>query len=145
MKKILFLCTGNYYRSRFCEYFFNDLAIKEGTNWQATSRGLNVDPNSGNVGLMSADVIKALESFGIKLETSSLRKPMQVQSEDLENVDKVVAVDEVAHRPLVKSKLPQWQKKIEYWRVKDLDENPTESPLLQLQEKINVLLRELMT
>jgi protein-tyrosine phosphatase len=145
MKKILFLCTGNYYRSRFCEYFFNDLALKQGKNWTAISRGLNVDPKSGNVGAVSIDVIEALEFYGIKVETCSLRNPMQVQPEDLENVDKVVAVDEVAHRPLVKTKLPQWQEKIEYWQVKDLDENPTQSPLLQLQEKINVLLREIRT
>jgi protein-tyrosine phosphatase len=145
MKKILFLCTGNYYRSRFCEYFFNDLAIKEGKNWQAISRGLNVNPESGNVGAVSADVIEALESLGIRVDTSSMREPIQVQPEDLENVNKVVAVDEVTHRPLVKTKLPQWQEKIEYWRVKDLDENPSESPLLQLQEKINLLLREIRT
>lgn len=52
------------------------------------------------------------------------------------NVNKVVAVDEVAHCPLVQIKLPQWQEKIEYWQVKDLNENPTESSLLQLQEKV---------
>ena len=145
MQKILFLCTGNYYRSRFCEYFFNDLAIKQGANWQATSRGLNVDPKSGNIGAVSIYVIEALESLGIQVETSLLRNPMQVQPQDLENVDKVVAVDEAAHLPLVKTKLPQWQEKIEYWQVKDLGENPSESPLLQLQENINVLLNELRT
>ena len=30
-KTILFLCTGNYYRSRFAENLFNSLASKEGS------------------------------------------------------------------------------------------------------------------
>ncbi len=143
MKKILFLCTGNYYRSRFCEYFFNDLASKKGVKWQADSRGLNVNSELGNVGDISPDVIKALESLGILIEPLSVRKTMQVQRIDLEKADKVVAVDEVAHRPLMQSKFPQWVDKIEYWRVEDLDENPSESPLLQLQNNIHLLLEKL--
>ena len=40
-KTVLFLCTGNYYRSRFSEYLFNALAEKKGLlSWRATSRGL---------------------------------------------------------------------------------------------------------
>ena len=143
MKKILFLCTGNYYRSRFSEYFFNDLASKKGIKWEADSRGLNVNPESGNVGEISSEVIKALESLDIQIDSVSLREPMQVQQTDLENATHVVAVDEVAHRPLMQSKFPQWVDKIEYWLVKDLDENPNEPPLLQLQNNIQLLLEKL--
>ncbi|MEO1655694.1 MAG: hypothetical protein AAFU64_19280 [Bacteroidota bacterium] len=33
MQKVLFVCTGNYYRSRFAEIYFN-LKVKEmGLNW----------------------------------------------------------------------------------------------------------------
>jgi hypothetical protein len=39
-KIMLFLCTGNYYRSRFAELLFNHLAKQRGLDWQATSRGL---------------------------------------------------------------------------------------------------------
>jgi len=28
MKRILFLCTGNYYRSQFCEEYFQDFRWK---------------------------------------------------------------------------------------------------------------------
>ena len=143
MKKILFLCTGNYYRSRFCEYFFNDLASEKGIKWQADSRGLNVNPQSGNVGEISPEVIKALEPLGIQIDFSSLRQPKQVQQTDLESSDKVVAVDAVAHRPLIQTKFPQWTDKVEYWQVKDLDESPSESPLLQLQKNIYSLLENL--
>ena len=40
MKKILFLCTGNYYRSRLAEELFNHLAIKNDLPWRAWSEGL---------------------------------------------------------------------------------------------------------
>ena len=39
-KRVLFLCTGNYYRSRFAEILFNQLAPTRGLNWRADSRGL---------------------------------------------------------------------------------------------------------
>ncbi len=143
MKQILFLCTGNYYRSRFCEFFFNDLAFKKELKWQAISRGLNVDPESGNVGAVSPEVIKALETLGIKVNALSLREPIQVQETDLANADKIIAVDEIAHRPLVNNKFPQWVDNVEYWLVKDLNENPSEPPLVQLQNNINRLLKNL--
>ena len=39
-KEVIFVCTANYYRSRFCEYLFNALAKKSGLRWRATLRGL---------------------------------------------------------------------------------------------------------
>ena len=42
-KFVLFLCTGNYYRSRFAESLFNSVAGKMGLPWRASSRG-KVDP-----------------------------------------------------------------------------------------------------
>ena len=143
MKKILFLCTGNYYRSRFSEYLFNYLASKKGIKWQADSRGLNVNPQSGNVGSISLEVIKALEGLDIQLDSVSLREPMQVKQTDLENATQIIAVDEVAHRPLMQSKFPEWVDKIEYWEVKDLDENPDQPPLLQIQNNLSSLLENL--
>jgi protein-tyrosine-phosphatase len=40
---ILFLCTGNYYRSRFAEVLFNSVADKMGLPWRAASRGLALE------------------------------------------------------------------------------------------------------
>ena len=41
--RVLFLCTGNYYRSRFAEALFNSLAKRAELNWTADSRGLATD------------------------------------------------------------------------------------------------------
>ena len=43
VKTVLFLCTGNYYRSRFAGHVFNDRARKGGIAWLADSRGLALD------------------------------------------------------------------------------------------------------
>ena len=40
--RVLFVCTGNYYRSRFAEAVFNHLAAARGLPWRAVSRGLAV-------------------------------------------------------------------------------------------------------
>jgi protein-tyrosine phosphatase len=37
-KTVLFLCTGNYYRSRYAEIYFNSVASKMELPWKATSR-----------------------------------------------------------------------------------------------------------
>ncbi|ELR96919.1 low molecular weight phosphatase family protein [Gloeocapsa sp. PCC 73106] len=141
MKKVLFLCTGNYYRSRFSEYLFNHLA--QGKPYLADSRGLNVNPDSGNVGAMSPEVIKELQELGINPDSDSMREPMQVQETDLAEVDRIIAVDDIAHRPMVAAKFPEWVDRVEYWRVKDLDENPEEPPLEQLAHHIEELLLDL--
>ncbi|MSR59513.1 MAG: low molecular weight phosphatase family protein, partial [Planctomycetaceae bacterium] len=46
MPTVLFLCTGNYYRSRFAEVYFNWLAAQRGSVWRADSFGLALDPNN---------------------------------------------------------------------------------------------------
>src|SRR4051812_12382323 len=54
MKTVLFLCTGNYYRSRFAEVVFNTLAGRAGLPWRAESRGLALELGVNNVGPLSA-------------------------------------------------------------------------------------------
>jgi protein-tyrosine phosphatase len=42
-RTVLFLCTANYYRSRFAEFYFNSIAAAAGLPWQAESRGLSLN------------------------------------------------------------------------------------------------------
>jgi protein-tyrosine phosphatase len=53
MKTLLFLCTGNYYRSRYAEELFNHGAGRAGLAWTAFSRGLAIERRAGNVGPLS--------------------------------------------------------------------------------------------
>ena len=95
------------------------------------------------MGAISSEVLKTLASLGLQIDSVSLREPMQVKQTDLENATEIIAVDEVAHRPLMQSKFPEWVDKIEYWEVKDLDENPDQPPLLQIQNNLSSLLENL--
>lgn len=65
MKNLLFLCTGNYYRSRFCEEYFNHRAVRHGLIWRADSRGLAPDVTVfGNVGPLSPYTLSGVERAG---------------------------------------------------------------------------------
>jgi hypothetical protein len=50
-KTVLFLCTGNYYRSRFAEALFNSVAGRMGLPWRASSRGLALGSQGSQVTL----------------------------------------------------------------------------------------------
>ena len=60
MKQVLFLCSANYYRSRFAEHLFNWLAPKRKVRWRADSRVLEWD-RWGDVGAMSSHTEEALK------------------------------------------------------------------------------------
>ena len=64
---VLFLCTGNYYRSRFAEILFNIYARDRGVPWNAVSRGIAVDLGIDNVGPVSWAVVLGLEERGYQL------------------------------------------------------------------------------
>jgi protein-tyrosine phosphatase len=57
MPTVLFLCSGNYYRSRFAEVYFNRLAEQQPSAWRADSRGLALDP--ANPGPISRHALEA--------------------------------------------------------------------------------------
>ena len=59
MKQVLFLCSANFYRSRFAEHLFNHLAPEAGLKWRAQSRGLMVG-HWGDVGPISHYTVDAL-------------------------------------------------------------------------------------
>jgi hypothetical protein len=63
-KNVLFLCTGNYYRSRIAEMRFNSVAGKVGLPWRASSRGLALERGVNNVGPMADSAVNALETLG---------------------------------------------------------------------------------
>src|SRR5437588_7779390 len=118
-KTVLFLCTGNYYRSRFAEVLFNSVAGKMGLPWRASSRGLALERGVNNVGPMAASAIKALEAMGVCAGDDCARPPAQVAPDDLERADRVVALKRDEHLPLLQERFPAWAGKVEFWHVDD--------------------------
>ena len=121
-KTVLFLCTGNYYRSRFAEVLFNSVAGKMGLPWQASSRGLALERGVNNVGPMAASAVKALEAMGVRAADAVTRLPAQVTTDDLEGADRIVALKQAEHLPLLQERFPAWAEKVEFWHVDDAPE-----------------------
>ena len=137
---VLFLCTGNYYRSRFAEQFFNEQARQRQLAWQATSRGLQ--PSLENLGFMSRHALERLNSLGMA-PREPLRLPMDLQSSDLMTAELTVAMNEVEHRPLMAARFPEWTEQVRYWRIHDLDVADADSGLAAIESAVLALLDEL--
>jgi protein-tyrosine phosphatase len=121
-KTVLFLCTGNYYRSRFAEVLFNSAAGKMGLSWQASSRGLALERGVNNVGPMAVEAITALKALGVRADYAVARFPAQVTTDDLEGADRVIAMKQAEHLPLLLERFPAWAEKVEFWHVDDAPE-----------------------
>jgi predicted translation initiation factor SUI1 len=121
-KNILFLCTGNYYRSRFAEVLFNSVAGKMGLPWRASSSGLALERGVNNVGPMAVAAINALKNLGVCAVADFARFPTQVTVDDLGMADWIVALSQTEHLSLLQERFPAWAEKVEFWQVDDAPE-----------------------
>jgi protein-tyrosine phosphatase len=133
MKRVLFLCTGNYYRSRYAEIFFNAEATRRDLGWRAESRGLALDPC--NVGPISRYTKSKLIELGIWCDDYG-RHPLPAAEDDFATADLIVAVKEAEHRPLMQVSFPKWRDAIEYWHVHDLDCAGPDEAICNLEREI---------
>lgn len=137
LKKLLFLCTGNYYRSRFAEFYFRHQATQLQLNWSVDSRGLGLSTN--NVGPLSQFTLDECARLGIC--HLPLRPPLALSLEDLQAADLVVAVKEAEHRPLMAKLFPDWMDRIVYWHVHDLDCALPQQALPELSQLVDDLIK----
>ena len=139
--KILFLCTGNYYRSRFAEYLFNHHAPDYRLPWRAFSRGLAIEMLEEDAGPISQNTLKALAARGIPLE--EVRSPIALAEQDLIAARHIIALKHAEHHPLMTRKFPDWSERIEYWHVHDIDYAAPEEALPQIEQAVRALLERL--
>ena len=93
--KVLFLCTGNYYRSRFAEILFNSLAATTPRALHATSRGVATELGIDNVGPISSHARQRLQQLGIH-HSSATRLPLQVREQDFQDADLIIALASIS-------------------------------------------------
>jgi protein-tyrosine phosphatase len=138
---LLFLCSGNYYRSRFAEHLFNELASRGALPWRAESRGFRLW--AGNIGPMSVEALTELRRLDIAV--ASPRLPMVVSAADLLRAHRVIAVKEAEHRAMLRGLFPEWEDRVEYWTIHDRDVATPEETLAALRDHVRDLVARLQS
>ena len=139
MKTVLFLCTGNYYRSRFAEELFNHRATPARINWQAKSRALAIERGIDNIGPISSLVLWGLATRGLSAKGAN-RPPQQCVFQDLESANYIVALNEAEHRPLISERFPDWESRIRYWEIGDVELVQPNKALALIDVQVDALL-----
>lgn len=141
MPTVLFLCTGNYYRSRFSEGLFNHLAEQRGLDWRADSRGLALDDaNPGNIYRVT---VAELAARGVDTVPHEARPPIPAERSDFEAAGLVVAVKEAEHRAMMQRSFPDLADTVTYWHVHDLDCAGSDVAIPQLEQLVTELVDQL--
>jgi protein-tyrosine phosphatase len=138
---VLFLCTGNYYRSRFAEILFNHLAEQRKLPWRAASRGLDLKIGR-NVGEISIHTRNACEERNLPLP-EPLAFPQALGEPDLNDATLIIAVKEAEHRRYLQQLFPDWADRVRYWHVHDLDAATPQEALAELEALVRALMDEL--
>ena len=113
--------------------------------WTATSRGLAEKFSESNVGPISEHAIKTLEIWGIPIPEEAMeRYPILLQPEDFARHDRVIAVSENEHLPMMQSRFSDYLDAVSYFEIGDLWLEPSETAMPRLREELNVLLSELV-
>jgi protein-tyrosine phosphatase len=138
-KKVLFICTGNFYRSRFAEAVFNFQADQRKLPWQAYSRGLAIHWADG---FLSPFTAAALSERQIPVSYTSLGR-IQLTEKDLESADLRIALDRAEHLQMMEQQFPNWAQRIQYWEVPDLPAVLPEEALPSIEGQVLRLLDHL--
>ncbi|WKA30542.1 low molecular weight phosphatase family protein [Bradyrhizobium roseum] len=139
LRQVLFLCTGNYYRSRFAEEMFNHEARIAGLNWRASSRGLATEPSPDNVGAISTFALQALNDRSI---SPAERFPVVCTIDDLEAADRVIALKEAEHRLFLAQRFPEWENRTSYWHVDDIDVAEPADAIAKIDQLVRELIKD---
>jgi protein-tyrosine phosphatase len=122
MKSVLFLCTGNWYRSRLSEILFNYYAMMAKLEWRAQSRGLTETSIKG----ISPDASAFLEKKGLHALMDEPRNPEAVKVSDLEKADLIIVLCRHEHEGMMRErfgqipKILETQGKLRFWNVFDV-------------------------
>jgi protein-tyrosine phosphatase len=139
MGKVLFICTGNYYRSRFAEAVFNHSARGEGMAWSAFSRGLAIHLADGDI---SDHTASALRERGIAGKDTGPTR-IALTGSDLAGAGLIVAMKRDEHRPMLLQQFPEWANRVIYWNVHDIDQAGPEEALREIEGLVRNLIEEL--
>ncbi len=136
--RVLFICTGNFYRSRFAEAVFNHHAEQRKIRWTAFSRGLAVHLAEGYLSTFTTD---ALSTRQIELRHTGLGR-IQLSEEDLLQSVHRIAMDRSEHLQMMLNQFPTWADQIDYWDVSDIPYRSSIDALPEIELKVMELLEK---
>jgi protein-tyrosine phosphatase len=142
--RVLFLCTGNYYRSRYAEEIFNHRAVVEGLGWHAFSRAVAEKLFPENVGPMSPYTLNALQAKGIA-PGGAARDPVLCTVDDFAQAALVVALKDAEHRPMIERRFAGVAHRVEYWNVDDIEFLDPPTALGKIDELVGRLIGSLQS
>lgn len=140
VRQVLFICTGNYYRSRHAEAFLNWRADRLGLPVRGFSRGLLTSLVADEPTPLSPHTAARLDELGIPRRLTG-PAPVQLARDDLARAHRSVALRRAEHREMMLRDHPEWADRIDYWDVRDIDEGPPAQALALIEEQVESLLR----
>ena len=160
-RRVLFLCTGNFFRSVYAEQYFNALSernqrlgaqdpARKPVRWVAESRGLDVAQLSAaqRAARISRYTLERLKKRNIALNLDPATRlpahlPRQVTLADLEGFDRVIAMHEPTHRAMLRKFLEKHKEaardpealagRVVYWDIPDVVPGPV-IPMTEAQQ-----------
>ncbi|QOZ54206.1 low molecular weight phosphatase family protein [Bradyrhizobium sp. CCBAU 53338] len=142
--RVLFLCTGNYYRSRYAEEIFNHHVRLEGLGWSAFSRAVADKLSPENRGRISPYALIALQAKGIAPDGAE-RDPMLCTLGDFANAELVVALKDAEHRPMIERRFAGVADRVEYWDVDDIEDLDPPTALGRIDDLVGLLIGSLQS
>lgn len=121
--RVIFICTGNHYRSRLSEELFNFYARHFGLAWEAHSRGL-ID--TGELKGISPFAWQYLIRRGLSSHIDPNRNPQILRVADFEWASLLIALNREEHEPMLRDRFGQIPKilaqknQLRFWNVCDV-------------------------
>jgi protein-tyrosine phosphatase len=135
-QSVLFVCTGNYYRSRFAEALFNHHALERELDWFAFSRGFQPEMAKGHI---APEVTEALEIREINPAHTG-ESTRELTEEDLIEATLVILLKRSEHMPMLEAAFPHWTDRVETWEINDADLEPPFSVLPKIERRVFTLI-----
>ncbi len=142
MKKLYFVCMGNYYRSRLAEELAIHYANKYGVEISADSGGLSDVEHSSNPGPIAKATLRYLEDKQIQ-PVGAKRYPKRVCREDVFVADLVILTDQDEQHQLFIQEFPDFTGALLGWRARDQIDDPwLQTPFL-IDKHVHDLIQKL--
>ena len=140
MNNILFVCTGNIFRSRFAEEVFNHLCKINGVDATAFSAGLQV--GRYNQRKIYRPAMNELERLKIEPLRSN-EDSVHINDIDVSIYDQIICMDEEEHKSMVRSNELLSGFTLQYWNIVDMPKVPSDISLPKCYKKVETLIDQL--